>query len=285
MDKERIAALIKAKRKEKGLTQAELAEEIHVTEKAVSRWETGRGTPDISLLLPLSEALGIQVEELLNGEESPVQEIITYEEEKRKELTGKTMRKALLSFVLSLLIFLIYLRYEYDPSVELNYLLRLALTVIASVFVLYGNHILEEEWLEKEEDRALLKKISLSLVFAYYAVLMFNMTLFARYHHGTGLNLIPFRTILTILTSGNKYSIFINILGNFIIYMPLSFFLMELFHVKDFKRHTLVSLLIIVITEVLQYVTRSGVADIDDVILCTLGMIIFRLLYLKHRAA
>jgi len=114
---------------------------------------------------------------------------------------------------------------------------------------------------------------------------MFNMTLFARYHHGTGLNLIPFRTILTILTSGNKYSIFINILGNFIIYMPLSFFLMELFHVKDFKRHTLVSLLIIVITEVLQYVTRSGVADIDDVILCTLGMIIFRLLYLKHRAA
>ena len=69
MDIGKISNLIKTKRKEKGLTQDELAEKINVTEKAISRWETGRGTPDISLLIPLSKTLGISVSELLNGNE------------------------------------------------------------------------------------------------------------------------------------------------------------------------------------------------------------------------
>ena len=52
MDLNKISNFIKAKRKELNLTQEELAEKLFVTEKAVSRWETGRGTPDISLLIP-----------------------------------------------------------------------------------------------------------------------------------------------------------------------------------------------------------------------------------------
>jgi transcriptional regulator with XRE-family HTH domain len=55
-------------RKEKNITQKELANAIHVTDKAVSRWETGKGLPDISLWKPLCEALEISVNELLNGE-------------------------------------------------------------------------------------------------------------------------------------------------------------------------------------------------------------------------
>ncbi len=47
MDLEKIANLIKEKRKEKNLTQVELAEKLYVTEKAISRWETGRGCPDV----------------------------------------------------------------------------------------------------------------------------------------------------------------------------------------------------------------------------------------------
>ena len=69
MDIEKISNIIKTKRKEKGLTQEELAIKINVTEKAISRWETGRGTPDISLLVPLSKELGISVSEILNGKE------------------------------------------------------------------------------------------------------------------------------------------------------------------------------------------------------------------------
>ena len=59
MDIEKISNLIKTKRKDRKLTQEELANKLGVTEKAISRWETGRGTPDISLLIPLSKELKI----------------------------------------------------------------------------------------------------------------------------------------------------------------------------------------------------------------------------------
>ena len=58
---------IKKLREEKRITQGEWAEMIGVSDKAVSKWETGRGLPDISLLEPLSRALGISVAELFAG--------------------------------------------------------------------------------------------------------------------------------------------------------------------------------------------------------------------------
>ena len=60
-------AMIKSLREQKKLTQAELAEKIFVTDKAVSKWETGRGYPDISLVESLAKALDISVIELLSG--------------------------------------------------------------------------------------------------------------------------------------------------------------------------------------------------------------------------
>ena len=62
-------AVIRRLREAKKLTQEELAEKIFVSSKAVSKWETGQGFPDISLLEPLAGALGISVIELLSGEE------------------------------------------------------------------------------------------------------------------------------------------------------------------------------------------------------------------------
>jgi len=50
------------------MTQAELAEVLHVSDKAVSKWETGKGYPDITLLEPLASALGVSLIELLSGE-------------------------------------------------------------------------------------------------------------------------------------------------------------------------------------------------------------------------
>ena len=55
-------------REKKGLTQADLAEKIGVSSKTISKWETSKGLPDISLLQPLAQALGISVIELMNGE-------------------------------------------------------------------------------------------------------------------------------------------------------------------------------------------------------------------------
>ena len=60
---------IKELREAKHLTQAELAEKIGVSSKTVSKWETGKGFPDITLLQPLAQALGISLIELMNGEQ------------------------------------------------------------------------------------------------------------------------------------------------------------------------------------------------------------------------
>ncbi len=60
-------ATIKRLREAKTLTQAELAEQIDVSSKTVSKWETGKGFPDISLLQPLSSALGVSIMELMSG--------------------------------------------------------------------------------------------------------------------------------------------------------------------------------------------------------------------------
>lgn len=62
---------IKQLRTEAGLTQKELAEKLNCTDKAVSRWETGKGMPDVSILLELSNVLGVNVNELLIGERVP----------------------------------------------------------------------------------------------------------------------------------------------------------------------------------------------------------------------
>ena len=61
-------ATVKQLREGRKLTQAELAEKIGVSSKTVSKWETAKGLPDISLLQPLAQALGISVIELMNGE-------------------------------------------------------------------------------------------------------------------------------------------------------------------------------------------------------------------------
>lgn len=68
MDLKKTGAFLAQRRREKALTQAQLAAAIGVTDKAVSRWETGRGFPDVSVLPALAAALEVTVAELVNGE-------------------------------------------------------------------------------------------------------------------------------------------------------------------------------------------------------------------------
>lgn len=68
MDQVKIGMFIAKLRKEKGLTQAALAEQLNITDRAVSKWERGLSLPDSSTMLPLCEILGINVNELLTGE-------------------------------------------------------------------------------------------------------------------------------------------------------------------------------------------------------------------------
>ena len=68
MDQIKIGAFIQKTRKARNLTQRDLAERLGISDKTVSKWETGSGLPEVGLMLPLCEQLGISVNELLSGE-------------------------------------------------------------------------------------------------------------------------------------------------------------------------------------------------------------------------
>ena len=71
MDNAKIGNLIYQLRKEKNMTQLQLAEKLDISDKAVSIWERGLGSPDLSLMPKLSEILGVDLEKLLTGEMPP----------------------------------------------------------------------------------------------------------------------------------------------------------------------------------------------------------------------
>lgn len=68
MDQIKTGKFIAAMRKEKGLTQRQLADRLEISDKTVSKWETGKGLPEVGLMLPLCEILNINVNELLSGQ-------------------------------------------------------------------------------------------------------------------------------------------------------------------------------------------------------------------------
>ena len=284
MDLNKISNFIKTKRKELGITQDELAEKLFVTEKAISRWETGRGTPDISLLLPLSKELNVEVSELLNGEENKqakdnIEQLLEYNEIITNNRFNIQFKLVVLFYILSILSFLFYLRFEYDPSIELNYFIRLLIVGISSVFVLIGNKIYSNNYVEKIEDKKKAKKLSQIIIFVYYIILMFNMVIFARYNSINSYNLIPFKSIIDVFKNGTAYSIIINVLGNLLVFMPLEYFLIELFKVNKFSVNFILSFSIILLIELFQFIFKVGVLDIDDLIICTLGMMLFYICY------
>lgn len=89
MDNRRTGSFISSRRKELNMNQKQLAERLNVTDKAVSKWETGRSAPDIALLEPLAEALEASVVEILKGEKIEKERIVPASD----EVIVKTMKK------------------------------------------------------------------------------------------------------------------------------------------------------------------------------------------------
>lgn len=90
--KKTLGALIAQTRKEKGMTQLELAEKLGVTDKAVSKWERDLSCPDIQSLPTLAEVLGLSLEELMQGENEP-----THQEEAPIALVNTILRAVALA--------------------------------------------------------------------------------------------------------------------------------------------------------------------------------------------
>ncbi|MCH5338187.1 MAG: helix-turn-helix transcriptional regulator [Acetatifactor sp.] len=94
MDNKKTGSLIAQRRQELGLTQKELGEQLHVSDRAVSKWERAAGFPDMSLLEPLANALGVSVLDLIRGERLTPEEQPSPETERSvrtavRELSGR----------------------------------------------------------------------------------------------------------------------------------------------------------------------------------------------------
>ncbi len=110
MDQIKIGAFIAACRKEQQLTQAQLAEKLNITDRAVSKWENGKSMPDSSIMLELCEILGIKVNELLSGERMDTDAYTQSAEEnliilKRKD-ENSNRKNVLFAIIYSVVLFL-----------------------------------------------------------------------------------------------------------------------------------------------------------------------------------
>ena len=142
MDQIRIGKFIAVMRKEKNLTQRQLAETIGISDKTVSKWETGNGMPDVSLMMPLCDALNITVNELLSGERLDDTQYKKKAEENIMELM-KEKKESKIKIALSIICFVVTVA----PSIalimvasyfDLETWLRGVLIAIAAVAIIGG---------------------------------------------------------------------------------------------------------------------------------------------------
>ena len=139
MDQVKTGQFIKTIRKEKNLTQREVAERLSISEKTVSKWETGNGLPEVGLMLPLCELLGISVNELLSGERLDEKRYYNKAEENIMDLLkekAEAKKKIIMGVIIALItllagVTLILL----SGLLEMQIWLRIVLIVIAVIII------------------------------------------------------------------------------------------------------------------------------------------------------
>lgn len=143
MDNIKIGNFIRECRKEKGLTQQQLADKLFIEAKTISKWETGNGIPDVSLMSNLCNELGVTLNELFLGEhitndekEKEIEKLIleTFEKEKRinkKNLKGEILIGISLIIVIITLVLLASL-------IPMKTNLRIIVLVIATITMIIG---------------------------------------------------------------------------------------------------------------------------------------------------
>lgn len=142
MDQVRIGKFIQAMRKEKSLTQRELAEKLNISDKTVSKWERGAGLPEVGFMLPLCELLEISVNELLSGERLDEKLYYKKAEENIMDLLkekAEAKKKIIIGVVICLITLLAGITLILISGlIEMEIWLRALLIVIAVVTVIVG---------------------------------------------------------------------------------------------------------------------------------------------------
>ena len=145
MNQIKTGKFIAQMRKEKGMTQRQLADELLISDKTVSKWETGKGMPEVSLMMPLCEVLGINVNELLTGERIPDEVYKEKAEEtmmdlmRNKKGRGKIIALMILILLLMLapmiIVSVLIEKYNLPEKLELIALIPLIIGAVAIIFV------------------------------------------------------------------------------------------------------------------------------------------------------
>ena len=175
MDQIKIGRFIAELRKEKNLTQRQLADSMNLSDKTISKWECGKGLPEVSLMLPLCEILEITVNELLCGEriekevyeEKAEETLVTLvdEKEKHRQSLHNTLRIASL-----------YLIWDLTPQIldflNIPYVFLCGLFILMSVLAFGGSiHMYHKKDIGKTE---FFLTIAASIVFfVVFTVLLF----------------------------------------------------------------------------------------------------------------
>lgn len=162
MDNKKIGQFISERRKDLGLTQQQLAEHLGVSNKAISKWETGEGYPDITIVLELSKALGVTADELLRGEmvqstntpsciktenANPVNNV--YMSRKNKH-TRKMV--SLRSIVIITGILLFAFTFSLDGSITLFEEIKILVAFITAIILVVGGFFLEASHMNRAKE-------------------------------------------------------------------------------------------------------------------------------------
>ena len=156
MDQIRIGEFLKELRKEKGLTQEQLAEQFNVSRRSVSRWETGSNLPDLSILVELAEFYDVDIKEIIDGSRKSemmneeVKEVAfkmaDYAVEQKSRFLIWIRRISLVGVVLMAVILgLQTFNYESGTGTFLCYVFSVLAFVVMVILSLYTNGLLEED--------------------------------------------------------------------------------------------------------------------------------------------
>ena len=142
MDQIKIGKFIAEERKTKKYTQRELADKIGISDKTISKWERGNGFPEVSLLLPLCNELGISVNELLSGERLQEEDYKKKAEENMVNLVKETQeskKKIILSAVVAGLVIVAAMPlFILAGVIEMEVWIRVLLLVIGFIIMVVG---------------------------------------------------------------------------------------------------------------------------------------------------
>ena len=188
MDQKKTGAFLKKLRNEKGLTQAELARQFNVTNRSVSRWETGSNLPDISILVEIADFYDVDVREIIDGEKKSenmdkelkdvADKMADYASSEKNRLLS-FVQKAGIAGVILLLLSIIFQCITYEPDLRRagGILVSFLALIIMGVITLYVTGVLQKIAGNKQTMKAVKIVTIVLLVIGAVRVLLFGLAL------------------------------------------------------------------------------------------------------------